>query len=166
MSVVGVSRGAALARAAVMTDAEPITRHVWLPDGRSLCDRYTRPAEGRVPTRGEFDAEVAATEAAPPCGLQLLVARLRTEAAAISPRAGCLARAPSAAWALLAGTRWAERLDVVAFSVYAEADDPARFDAIESPVDRADVDRPCGSRAASHERADRLLDSSQTPNGT
>ena len=54
---------------------------------------------------------------------------------------GAWPETPSAAWALLAGTRWAERLDVVAFSVNAEADDSARFDAIESPVDRGDVDR-------------------------
>src|SRR4029453_8036977 len=105
-------------------------------------DRYTRPADGRVPTPEEFDAEVASTDAAPACGAcMLLVARLRTEAAAILAHApGAWPENPPAAWALLAGTRWAERLDVTAIPVTAEADDPARFDAFESPVDRADVE--------------------------
>ena len=118
-----------------MTDAEPITRHVWLPDGRSLCDRYARPAEGRVPTPEEFDAEAAATDAAPACGAcMLLVARLRTESAAILGHApGAWPETPSAAWGLLAGTRWAERMDVVAISGPAGADDPAGFDTFEAP---------------------------------
>jgi len=148
-----------------MTDAEPVTRHVWLPDGRSLCDRYTRPAEGRVPTPEEFDAEVASTDDAPACGAcMLLVARLRTEAAAILGHApGAWPETPSAAWSLLAGTRWAERLDVVAISVTTEADDPARFDAVESPVDRADVERVRAEWAAERQTQRNALIDYWTP---
>jgi hypothetical protein len=125
-----------------MTDAEPITRHVWLPDGRSLCDRFARPAEGPVPTPEEFDAGLASADAAAACGpCLLLVERLRVEAAAIIAHApGTWPEAPSAAWTLLAGTRWAERLDVVAFSG-AAGDDSVIFDAFEAPIDRAVVER-------------------------
>ena len=149
-----------------MTDAEPITRHVWLPDGRSLCDRYTRPAEGRVPTPEEFDAEVAATDAAPACGAcMLLVARLRTEAAAILGHApGCLARdsgPPRGRCSPARGGRndWMSSRSPST----AEADDSARFDAIESPVDRADVDRVRAEWAAERQSQRNALIDYWTP---
>ena len=148
-----------------MTDAEPITRHVWLPDGRSLCDRYARPAGGRVPTPEEFDGEEAAIDAAPACGAcLLLVARLRAESAAILGHApGAWPETPSAAWGLLAGTHWAERMDVVAISGPAGADDPAGFDTFEAPVDRADVERVRAEWAAERQSQRNALIDYWTP---
>lgn len=126
-----------------MTDAEPMTRHVWLPDGRSLCDRHAPLADDRVPTPEEFDGEVAVIEAAPACGACLvLVDRIRVEAAAIlSDAPDVWPQTPSASRALLAGTRWAHRLNTGANSPVAGVDDTDRFDAFERAVDPADVER-------------------------
>ena len=97
-----------------MTDSEPILRHVWLLDGRSLCDRRARPAELRPPTPEEFEAETTTTEAAPACtACMILAANVRREAAAILRDAGgAWPETASAAWASLAGTRWTQRYDV------------------------------------------------------
>lgn len=126
-----------------MTDAEPFTRHVWLPDGRSLCDRAARPAEDRVPTPEEFDAEVAAIDVAPACGAcLLLVTHIRLEASAIVAEAReAWPGTPSAAWNLLAGTRWARSLELVTFPHAASVDEIDRFDAFESEVHPDDVER-------------------------
>lgn len=144
-----------------MTDAEPMTRHVWLPDGRSLCDRHAIAADDHVPTPEEFDAEVAAAEAAPACGpCMLLVARIRIEASLILDDApDAWPATPSAAWRLLSATRWAQRIDVIQVSRTADVDESQRFDAFEPAVDPADLDRlRAGWEAERQSRRNALID--------
>lgn len=137
-----------------MTDSEPVQRHVWLLDGRSLCDRTSRPAELRPPTPEEFDAETAQTEAAPACtACLLLAANVRRDAAAILRDARSVwPQTASSAWASLAATRWTQRLDVEAIARAEPADAPPDFDALVLALDPAELDRIRAEWAADRQR--------------
>lgn len=120
-----------------MPNAEPKTLHVWMPDGRSLCDRRARPERGgAVPAVEEHEAERAIAASAPACGACLmLVSYLRTDAAVLLEQASVYPETPSTAWRSLAGTRWAHRFDPVAFSETPDLDTTSRFDAVLAALD-------------------------------
>jgi len=148
-----------------MSDPEPILRHVWMLDGRSLCDRVARPAELRPPTPEEFAAETAETEAAPACAACLLLAAdVRREAAAILRDAGgAWPPTAAAAWASLDGTRWMQRLDVAAIVEGQAPETPPDFDALVLDLDAADLDRLRAEWAADRERRRNALIAYWTP---
>jgi hypothetical protein len=148
-----------------MTDSEPILRHVWLLDGRSLCDRRARPAELRPPTPEEFEAETATTEAAPACtACMILAANVRREAAAILRDAGgAWPETASAAWASLAGTRWTQRYDVEAVARTPGFEGPADFDGLVLTLDAAELDQLRAEWAADRQRRRNALIAYWTP---
>lgn len=91
---------------------EPKTVHVWIHDGRSLCDRRAIPAE---PTNlEEFDASEALTASAPACGSCLLLVESLRQAAALALRTGngIWPALPKDAWLALKGTRWEADTDL------------------------------------------------------
>ena len=137
-----------------MTDSEPILRHVWLLDGRSLCDLSSRPAELRPPTPEECDAESATTEAAPACtACLLLAANVRRDAAAILRDArGVWPQTAAATWGSLTATRWTQRLDVEAIARSEPADALPDFDALVLALDPAELDRIRAEWAADRQR--------------
>jgi hypothetical protein len=139
-----------------MPNAEPITAHVWMPDGRSLCDRRAAvpPFAGRTPTEKEYAAHRAEQDSAPSCGAcLLLVSYIRSDAALLlDNHPGVWPASPSAAWASLEGTRWAQNFDPVAFSQTPGLDDDSRFDAVRfalhpEKVSRKQQDRDVRRRA-------------------
>jgi len=93
---------------------EPKTMHVWMIDGRSLCDRRAHPAPVVDQTDEEREAIRAESAAAPACGACLLVAgRIRREAATILKRHPVVEpQRASQAWRTLEGTRWAGYFDL------------------------------------------------------
>ncbi len=148
-----------------MTDSEPILRHVWLLDGRSVCDRSSRPAELRPPTPEEFDAETAQTEAAPACTACLfLTANLRQDAAAILRDARSVwPPTAAAAWESLTDTRWTQRLDVEAIARSEPIDAPPDFDGLVLALDAAELDRIRAEWAADRQRRRNALIGYWTP---
>ena len=103
--------------------------HVWLPHGRSLCDRcFEEPAPGT-----DDDLELA-----PACGSCVVLAnRLRRQAAVLlTTQRSVSPSAPREAWAALRDTRW-ERL------IHLDDDDDskpasfARFDAVGRAIEQS-----------------------------
>lgn len=110
--------------------------HVWMPDGRSLCDRRAAPGAVRTPDHVREAIE------APACGIcLLLVGRLRREAAVILAQTERTApQRASEAWSSLRGTRWERYFDLAAFDEKLDSVDAnTRYDAILNAVDPAVV---------------------------
>lgn len=101
---------------------EPKTMHVWMIDGRSLCDRRAHPAPVVDQTDEEREAIRAESAAAPACGACLLVAgRIRREAATILERHPQVEpQRASQSWLTLKGTRWANYFDLSEVETSAE----------------------------------------------
>lgn len=95
---------------------EPKTFHVWMPDGRSLCD-----CRSRVPNRDltlmsndEIDAYIQEQTEAPACGSCVLIAdRIRFQAAVmLKYSGGVYPSTPGDAWERMEGTRWGTFLNL------------------------------------------------------
>jgi len=121
--------------------AEIKTVHIWMLDGRSLCDRRPHPAH-HAQTQEQLEAARAESESAPACGACLLLAgRIRREAAAIIERHPTVHPVKaSEAWESLRETRWNSYFNLDAFKASADRVDQAtRYDAIKNGVDPASV---------------------------
>jgi hypothetical protein len=121
--------------------AEIKTVHIWMLDGRSLCDRRPFPSH-----RGETEAQLTASqieaENAPACGACLLLAgRVRREATAIIERHSTVhPMKASGAWESLRETRWSNYFDLDAFKASAEnVDAGTRYDGVKLGADPATV---------------------------
>ncbi|PYY64413.1 hypothetical protein DEJ30_08080 [Curtobacterium sp. MCPF17_003] len=115
---------------------ETKTVHIWMLDGRSLCDRRPFPSH-RGDSEEQYAAAIAETESAPACGACLvLAARIRREAAAIIERHPAVQpERASDAWESLRETRWAHYFDLDAFSGAAEhVDENTKFDSMKEPL--------------------------------
>lgn len=101
---------------------ETKTVHVWMLDGRSLCDRRAYPAPRPDQTDEDHRVAQEVSKAAPACAPCLLLAnRIRREAAVILRRHSKVHPArPSAAWESLRATRWESYLDLDAIRASAE----------------------------------------------
>ncbi|WP_270365329.1 hypothetical protein [Microbacterium algeriense] len=127
-----------------MPNQDPKTVHVWMPDGRSLCDRRAESGpRSTFPTVDEHEANERATANAPACGAcLLLVSYLRTQATAIlEEQPSVWPSSVGAAWASLDGTRWAQRFDPIEHSKTPGLDDYSRFDALRFAIDPEKVRR-------------------------
>lgn len=105
-----------------MAAAEPLTIHVWMPDGRSLCDRR---APRRKPEAESPIAEVERNRDAPSCGAcALLIHALRCDLAISHIEGRSMWPAtPADALRSLAGTRWDTELDLEALqSTFTQVD--------------------------------------------
>jgi hypothetical protein len=104
------------------------TMHVWLPHGRSLCDRRFRDPAPNT----DDDLELV-----PVCGSCLVLAnRLRRQAAVLlTTQPSVSPSAPREAWAALRGTRWEQIIELD------DGDDAkpashARFDAVAGALEQ------------------------------
>jgi hypothetical protein len=107
-------------RSTVNVVDEVNTIHVWMPDGRSLCDRRAVPAGSDVAAMSdsEFQSYLNEQSGAPACGSCLvLAAHIRHRAAVILQYAeGRVSPTkPGVAWAQLQGTRWEAHLNLAEF---------------------------------------------------
>jgi hypothetical protein len=114
------------------------TIHVWMPDGRSLCDRRAVPAGSDVAAMSdiEFTTYLHEQTDAPACGsCLLLAAHVRHRAAVILQYAGgrVSPTKPSDAWAELLGTRWEAHLNLAEF-LSRDLDD-LRYERLAAAVD-------------------------------
>lgn len=118
---------------------ESLTVHVWMPDGRSLCDRRARPA---ARTDAEFEEHQKRAKNAPSCGpcLLLVTAIRRMAAATLQNHPDVWPPRPSEAWRSLKDTRWSNRYDVDEIADRAGVDDTTRYDAFLLPPDPKTVD--------------------------
>lgn len=133
-----------------MPNQEPKTVHVWMPDGRSLCDRRAETGpRSTFPTVEEHEATEHATANAPACGpCMLLISYLRTQATAIlEEQPSVWPSSVGAAWASLDGTRWAQRFDPIEHSKTPGLADYSRFDALRFAVDPEKVRRTLEANA-------------------
>lgn len=123
---------------------EPKTRHIWMMDGRSLCDRRSRPRGDYYELdEDEFEKAVKEQENAPACGsCLLLVGRLRRQAAAILGMCDgkVFPKQPAKAWENLLGTRWDTKIDIPTFLQRPDLNAAIKYEAISGPVDQASVD--------------------------
>jgi hypothetical protein len=104
---------------------EPNTFHVWMPDGRSLCDRRARPRllPGKV-SEAEAEQVIAEESHAPACGSCLSVAVwIRYEAAALMVDHRVYPADSRDSWQLLLGTRWAKHFAFPEFLLQLEGTD-------------------------------------------
>jgi hypothetical protein len=121
--------------------AEIRTVHIWMLDGRSLCDRRAHPS-GHFPDEESREAAVAEAEAAPVCGACLLLAgRVRRESAAILLHNPTVyPERASEAWESLRETRWNSYFHLDAFKDAADhVDEHTKYDAVTKAVDPATV---------------------------
>lgn len=96
------------------------TTHIWMPDGRSLCDRkahlHTRDVSKM--SDSEFEQLIEETHNAPACGSCLLLAEyLRADAAVIyRMRDGNVyPQKPVDGWRGLSDTRWSTKINITGF---------------------------------------------------
>jgi hypothetical protein len=124
--------------------AEVKAHHIWLPDGRSLCDRRALvPVNLTAMNEDQFEAFMAEQSSSPACGPCLLLAgRIRRQACAVLEGAGGVVHPalPTKSWEQLRGTRWATQLDLDAFLAREDLDRQIRYEAVGLEVDRASVD--------------------------
>ena len=137
-----------------MDALEPKTHHIWLPDGRSLCDRRALPPNSPLTSAEERDAHLAEQQQAPACSSCLvLVGRLRREACAILEMTQGRVHPddPREAWGQLHSTRWEW---FVALDAFLERDDLAsiRFDAVKYAVDEESVNQLVAEYCARRDR--------------
>lgn len=112
------------------------TTHIWMHDGRSLCDRQSdvRPRSRAAEASSDEQLESLAIErrSEPACGPCLLVAayvrRLADELMAGS-EGRVHPAVPSIGWAQLRDTRWAARLDLEELLARPELDTAMGYDA-------------------------------------
>ena len=118
------------------------TRHIWMHDGRSLCDRQPdlrpRPRAETALRPDELESLAVEEHGEPACGpCLLLAAYVRRLAAELL--AGSADRVhpavPSIGWAQLRDTRWAARLDLEELLARPELDTALGYD----PVPAADA---------------------------
>jgi hypothetical protein len=125
-----------------MTD--PKTLHVWMPDGRSLCDLRAAPRVDVLEfTDEQFEEHMDMIAGAPACGSCLLLAgHVRHHAAVIYREAGrkVFPVRPIKAWERLTQTRWAQRVDIKAFVEEDSGDGKLKYERIEYAIDPATVD--------------------------
>lgn len=123
---------------------EPKTRHLWMNDGRSLCDRRSQPRGDYYQLDEDaFEKAIREQEDAPACGsCLLLVARLRRQAAAILGRGdgNVYPKQPTKAWENLLGTRWDSKIDIPTFLERPDLNAAIDYEAISGPVDQESVD--------------------------
>ena len=111
------------------------TTHIWMHDGRSLCDRQAdgRPRQSAQASLSdeELEAFVVSRPEDPACGSCLLVAayvrRLASELTARSD-GRIHPSVPSIGWAQLRDTRWAARLDLEELLARPELDTTMGYD--------------------------------------
>lgn len=109
---------------------ESRTMHVWLPFGRSLCDRgFQEPS-------ADSDDDL---ELAPACGSCLVLAnRLRRQAAVLlKTQPSVSPPLPHEAWAALRGTRWERIIELDYGEDDSEPKSNARFDAVGRAVEQS-----------------------------
>ena len=119
------------------------TTHIWMHDGRSLCDRQSdaRARSSTVSAWSDEELEAfIADQPEPACGPCLLVAGyVRRLAAELLARSDGRVHpsVPSAGWAQLRDTRWAARLDLEEMLARPELDSTIRYDAVTEAEDPA-----------------------------
>lgn len=105
------------------------TFHVWMPDGRSLCDRRARlpRADFAAMTDEQFATYVDEQTAAPACGSCLVIVdRLRLQAATILEYSDSVyPSTPVEAWLHMQGTRWDATLNLARFRPGPDTEAPA-----------------------------------------
>lgn len=121
--------------------SETKTMHIWMLDGRSLCDRRPYPRY-----QGKSDAELEVlrkeAEAAQACGpCLLMVSRLRREAAAILEMTSAVhPEKASDAWESMRETRWAGYFNLEGFSEHADkVNETTRYDQVNDEMSRGTV---------------------------
>ncbi|ACC43000.1 hypothetical protein NJB18091_29500 [Mycobacterium marinum] len=95
---------------------EPKTVHLWMPDGRSLCDRRASPRRLNVEqlTDDEFGSYLAEQIDAPVCGSCVNLAdflRLQAIANMVGSNGRVHPPAVKEGWTQLRGTRWEAKID-------------------------------------------------------
>lgn len=116
--------------------AEIKTVHIWMLDGRALCDRRPYPSHLNE-TEEQYEASKREAAMAPACGACLLLAgRIRREAAAILERHPVVHPAKaSEAWESLRETRWNSYFNLDAFKESADhVNENTKFDAMKDPM--------------------------------
>lgn len=116
--------------------SETKTVHIWMLDGRSLCDRRAFPSH-RADSEEEYEAARQETEVAPACGACLvLAARIRREAAVIFERQPAVhPERASDAWESLRDTRWNHYFDLDAFQGRSEhVNENTKYDSMREPL--------------------------------
>jgi hypothetical protein len=101
---------------------EPKTVHIWMPDGRSLCDRRARPARDDwfAMSDAEFEHQVNEQVNAPACGCCLVLAhKLIVKAAVLYEEKThyVYPAEPTDACAAMTETRWAHQLSDLAEAI-------------------------------------------------
>lgn len=115
------------------TPAEPKSIHLWLPSGRSLCDRRDH---AQAPVQDDPEARYRAAMdqvTAPVCGSCMLVlGHLRYRAAGLFSHADGQVEpsSPRAAWAAMNDTGWGRMLEISDITEHPEADEVIAFDAV------------------------------------
>jgi hypothetical protein len=139
------------------------TMHVWMPDGRSLCDRRAQVPTGDVATlsESEFDQLLAGQTNAPACGSCLLLAEyLHADAAVIYKVCGERVDPvkPSEAWGALQDTRWARVIDVCTFVAENDLDSQLMYERLPQGISAERLEGWVTLRAAETEKLrDRLI---------
>lgn len=126
---------------------EPKTLHIWIHDGRTLCDRRARlPSSVAEMTDEEFEDHIREQTTAPACGSCLLVAgNMRYQAAVLLKYADGAVHPvePREGWGQLRDTRWARRFDIDELLGKPEVED-VRYERINYEIDPARVDEGVG----------------------
>lgn len=117
----------------------PKSLHVWMPDGRSLCDlrAQTGTSIGKM-TDEEFEAFMVEQESAPACGSCILLAgRIRNLGSVIlkESKGAVFPEQPSEAWAQLRTTRWAKEVDLDEFLERPGLNESLKYERIDYKVD-------------------------------
>lgn len=125
-----------------MTD--PKTLHVWMPDGRSLCD--LRPMSHIDLTKAsdeEFEEHLDTITGAPACGSCLVLGEhVRHKAVVMFRQANrkVFPDKPIVAWQRLKETRWSNVSDLDTFLGDGSDDRGLKYERIEKGLDSAIVD--------------------------
>ena len=123
--------------------AEPKTLHIWMHDGRSLCDRRAlTPTEVGAMADEEFEAHLREQTEAPACGSCLLVAgNMRHQAAVLLRRTNGYVhpKKPREALGSVVGYAVGTRVQPGGVSVEAEVDE-IEYQRINYEVDPARID--------------------------
>lgn len=113
--------------------------HIWMLDGRSLCDRRARPRPSDVTemSDSQFEDYLDEQRNAPACGSCLLLAEhLRADAAVIYRTQGEQVHPPNPldGWRALADTRWARKINLLEFLADPELDGQLRYERITDGI--------------------------------
>jgi hypothetical protein len=137
---------------------EPKTRHIWMRDGRSLCDRRAL-VKVQFADHSEKEMKVHFDEQddAPACGSCIVItANLRFQAATLIEQ--CLTVVPETvkeSWEWMLETRWTQEFDIIEIAEEADASGEQMqsiFEALNMTAVRQRASEAIDASTASRER--------------